>query len=301
VAEASGFHETEFTSIFPDWRTNLCIVLGFRVDEGSKRFVRLIEIVTLAPVSTNAVGSVSIQCPGLLSTGRVCRLISQRYPIRIRVFDEQGLFLDESRRSVSWQFLTNGVAAGPLVIKAMPEFAALMDDPGTNNSSLRSPRLSASTNDAQVRQLLEGEGTYLRSIAALLALFNDTLAATSLAEARDHATAVALKPNWFKVLVNLGLRLNLEPDFDRATMLPSRDGLAGETSVAFPASLWQDKRRLVSAEFIAGSTKGAHFLTGGVRGIRAAHLTKPDHHLLIQVIAAGVIATNANLSTPIAP
>lgn len=55
-----------------------------------------------------------MNCPAdaLISTSRVYRFTSPRYPVRVRVYDENGAFLKESREYLPWSFLTNGLHRG---------------------------------------------------------------------------------------------------------------------------------------------------------------------------------------------
>ena len=114
---------------------------------------------------------------------------------------------------------------------------------------------------------------------------SDTLGASSLEEVRQHAFAIVRAPSILKVIANLGLSLSLNPELDRAVLLPASG--EDEARAWLPVELLQGKRLLLSVAFVTGPTKGPQFLTGGVRAIRAVHPTKPDHRLLAQVLAVG--------------
>jgi hypothetical protein len=270
---ASGFQEMSADHVFPDWRTNLCMLLGFRIEDGGQPFVRLVELTTLPPSPstsrsmTNSTGQAEFaltfgaqpNCP----TGRVYRLTSPRLPARVRLFDERGHLLQESSQKLSWQFLTNGLASSCRLLAAMP----------TNSPKSLSP---------------DAEQALTRSVAALVGLFGDSLGADALEELRDHAMGVVRSPNWFKILLDLNLNLNIAPYFEQTKLVPARAGPTNEMFALFPAELQQGKRVLTTVEFVAGSTVGPHFLTAGVRAIRAVHPSKPGHRLLAQVLAVGV-------------
>lgn len=302
---ASGFREVEATSVFPDWRTNLCLLLGFRVDNGAERFVRLVELTTLPPPPTNALGGAkaspgakfeftadaSNYCP----TSRVHRFTSPRYPVRVRVFSEQGRLLKESRETLAWQFLTNGLVGPCVTLKSLNDLTAAAHGANAGASADATP-VGASTN--AVNSLwLAGEEMTARSLAALVALFGDALTSDALKELRDHAVVVVRPPNLLKVIFSLGLNLSLEPHFDRAVFFPVPAESVNGTRVLFPADLWQGKRLLVTVEFVAGSTQGPHFLAAGVRAIRAVHPTKPERRLLAQVLAVGVVAAKPDFAS----
>ena len=323
------FQEIEPTAVFPEWRTNLSLILGFRIDSGASRFVNLIEITTLPPSLTNAPGkpaappaaTFSVRCENstLCSTARVYRFTSPRYPVRVRVFDEHGRFLKESRDAFAWNFLTNGLADACRLLKATTVLSDAFYDTAKRGGAedllvlVRTNELNSLLLDVQHAEdqrasptppmtlikgvLLEVERRSIPAVTTLVGLFGDTLACGALEDVRDHAMAVVRPPSILKTVFNLGLNLNLNPQFQDCVVFPNRSGTGDERQVLFPAQLDQGKRLLVSVDFIAGSTKGPYFLTGGVRAIRAVHPTKPDHRLLAQVLAAGT----AGSTTPSQP
>ena len=138
---------------------------------------------------------------------------------------------------------------------------------------------------------LKLEHAFWRSCTALFALFADTLSASSLEDVRQHAFPVVRSPNILKIVTNFGLSMDLEPRFEQAVLLAAAG--AAEERAWLPVELLQGKRLLLSVAFITGSTQGPHFLTGGVRALRAVHPTKPTHRLLAQVLAVGVATVDA--------
>lgn len=290
IQRTTPIRETSFASVLPGWQSNLCVRLGIRVDTGTKTFVRILELTTLPVTATNrlpkAAGAheakfeVTCDNTSICATARVYRFTSPRHPVRLRVLDPQGRLLQEEHVAVPWRFLTNGLTAPGLL------FAS-----ATNSSSA-----PLATNAFQ----LQVEAAMVQSLAALLALFNDALGADALEELRDHATPIARWPNWFKVLAQFRLDLNLAPHFERSNLHRVVASSATEELVVFPAELTQGKRVLVNLEFLAGSTIGPHFLTAGVRAIRATHPTKPDRQLLARVLAAGLVdeSSATALQTP---
>lgn len=281
LLQSDGLRQSESTDVNSGWRTNQCLILGIRVDEKAKHLVRLVELCTLAPGAANPAPGGSFDFPSLLSTGVVHHLKSAAYPMRLRLFDERGKFLIEDRPQVLFEFLTNGVAAGPLLMKQATDFAAALAANPTNRSRTATAPLWA-TNAELKKSLLAGEEVLTRSVVALVTLFTDTLSSEALKEVRQHAQSVVQMPNWFQVVTHLGFQLNLVPKFEGAALLPGR-----AATVWFPVELLQGTRTLVASEFVAGPTGGARFLTGGVQAIRVVHPTKPEYRLLIQVLAAG--------------
>jgi hypothetical protein len=281
ILRTSRLRETHFAEVLPDWRTNLCLLLGMRVDDGKQSFVRLLELTTLplpptnAPPKAGAAADAQFELTAgdtsICNTARVYRFKSPRCPVRLRVFDPQGRQLAEERLTMSWRFLTNGLAA-PCLLFANATNPA----PGATRAETNAFRLQA-------------EAACVQSVTALVALFGDALGADALEEFRDRAMVIARMPNWFKVITQLGLRLSLSPHFERTTLLPARPGVADEVRASFPVELTQDKRILTNVRFLVGSTQGPHFLTAGVRAMQATHPTKPDHRLLAQVLAVGEI------------
>lgn len=298
VKTTSGFRELPANAALPDWRTNLCLLLGFRVDKGAERFVRLVELTTLPPPPASASGKATrpadakfectVDASSFCPTSRVYRFVSPRYPVRVRVFSEEGRLLAESQATLAWKFLTNGLVDSCVSSKATHSLPGDAPDSAAANPAGGSS-LVASPNADSPAARLAGEASIMRGLAALVALFGDALGCDALSELRDHAVVVVRPLNLLKIVFSLGLNLNLEPHFDRATLLPAPAGLPDQLRVLFPADLSQGKRLLATVELVAGSTAGPHFLTAGVRAIRAVHPTKPERRLLAQVLAVGVI------------
>ncbi len=298
VKTASGFRALQANAAFPEWRTNLCLLLGFRVDKGTERFVRLVELTTLPPPPANASGNASrpadakfectVDASSFCPTSRVYRFVSPRYPVRVRVFSGEGRLLAESQATLAWKFLTNGLVDSCVSSKATRSLPGAAPDSAAANPAGGTPDASSPNADSPAARLA-GEASVMRGLASLVALFGDALGCDALSELRDHAVLVVRPPNLLKIVFSLGLNLNLEPHFDRATLLPARAGAPDQLRVRFPADLSQGKRLLATVELVAGSTEGSYFLTAGVRAIRAVHPTKPERRLLAQVLAVGVI------------
>ncbi len=298
VKAASGFRELQTDAAFPDWRTNLCLLLGFRVDNEAKRFVRLVELTALPPPLVNAPGKASrpadakfectVDASSSCPTSRVYCFSSPRYPVRVRVFSGEGRLLAESQATLAWKFLTNGLVDACRLSKATRSLPGAAPDSAAADPAGGTPDAASPNADNPTTQLA-GEESIMRGLAALVALFGDALGCDALKELRDRAVVVVRPPNLLKIVFSLGLNLNLAPHFDRATLLPARAEAPNQLRVLFPADLSQGKRLLTTVELVASSTEGPYFLTAGVRAIRVVHPLKPERRLLAQVLAAGVI------------
>lgn len=293
--------------VVTQWQANLCLLLGFRVDLGPKQYANLIEITT-QPIETAAAtkpskppptASIELVCPPnfLFSTSRVYRFTSPRYPVRIRVYDEKGAFLKESREYLPWSFLTNGLSRGCLA-RLTDTNAVASQKTGESSSDNASVPISASADREAVERELRKERAILGSLTALVTLFTDTLAASSLETVRDHAFQVVRKPSLLRVIADFGLVLNLEPKFDEARLLPPAGSDEAEPRVWLPVELKQGERLLLSTSFVTASTAGPHFLSGGIRAVRAVHATKPERRLLAQVLAVGEVTPQVAPATP---
>jgi hypothetical protein len=93
------------------------MVVGFRTDIGPDRFVNLVEIATLDPPVAAAPGTPISPHGQVFTAGwtnilqpspRIYPVTSSRYPIRIRVYDQEGGLLKESQARLPWEFATNG-------------------------------------------------------------------------------------------------------------------------------------------------------------------------------------------------
>lgn len=304
VREQLGLRDPRPGLVVTGWQADLCLLLGFRVDIGARQYVNLIELTTL-PVERGAASSLgkspppavmSMSCPAdaLISTSRVYRFTSPRYPVRVRVYDGQGAFLKESREYLPWSFLTNGLNRGCLArltdTNAIPGPKA-----GAGSSDAAAAPAGAAARREAIERQLRKEHAILGSLTALVTLFSDTLAASSVEGVRAHAFDVVRKPSLLRVIADLGLHLRLEPQLDEAALLPPGTPHETEPRAWLPVELKQGGRLLLSVSFVTASTAGPHFLSGGIRAIRAVHPLKADRRLLAQVLAVGEI------TRPVAP
>lgn len=295
VKKTDGLRETNFEAVLPAWTPGLCMLVGFRTDIDSKRFVHLVEVTTLPPVETDARGrpraapmaTASFTCTWtnrFQPAPRTHKFSSRKYPVRVRLYDANGKFIKESREEIPWGFLTNGL----MRVCPLMKLASLIETRPTNSL----PRFPTGLilKDADARELLETvEIIVAESGLALGGLFSVIGDADALDDVREHATAVVRPPNFLRVLFELKLDLTLDPKFGQAVDLPRKGDPPDGARVRFPVLLRQGKRVLTHVEFIAGSTGGAYFLTSGVRALRATHPIKKDRSLLAQVLAVGLV------------
>lgn len=307
VCEQLGLRDPRQGLVVTGWQADLCLLLGFRVNVGPRQYANLIEITT-QPVETGAATNLSKQppaavmnmnCPAdaLISTSRVYRFTSPRYPVRVRVYDENGAFLKESREYLPWSFLTNGLHRGCLARLTHTNALASQKAGDSSSAQASAPANAAARSEAIERQL-RTERAILGSMTALVTMFSDTLAASSLEGVRTHAFDVVRKPSLLRVIADLGLSLKLEPKFDAVVLLPPAAPDEAEPRAWLPVELKQGGRLLLSISFVTASTAGPHFLTGGIRAIRAVHPLKPDRRLLAQVLAVGEVTRKVAPAPP---
>jgi hypothetical protein len=294
VKQTVGFQETNFASVFPGWQPGVCLLIGFRTDVESKRYVHLVEVTTLDPVEKDTHGQkvalpVSKRSFTFGRTNHVHRqprvhtFTSLKYPVRVRLFNAEGRLLEEGLDHLPWSFLTNGLVdiCDALRNRAFRENpASTSRAPGTNSPVHAGTTLDLST---------ELESRIARGNLALGGLFAVIGRSSALGPVRDNAIAVVRPPSLWRAVMDMKLNLNLDPRFGQAVELPPRQDRPFERQLGFPLFLQQGQRTLTTVDFVAGSTEGPYFLTSGVRAFRATHPTKPGRRLLAQVLAAGLV------------
>src|SRR6266704_4491951 len=111
LKQAAGFIEDPRPST--DWKPNLQLLVGVKAVEGSKRIIYFVQLTTLPPPSTNALGQPWLP---LLRTNdwawsgsNKAQFVTTLYPVRVRVFNETGRRLKEGQTPMAWGMLTNGL------------------------------------------------------------------------------------------------------------------------------------------------------------------------------------------------
>lgn len=294
VKKASGLREIQSVSVPAAWTPGLQMIIGFRTDIGAKHFVNLVELTTLAPSDKDAKGRPAVPTKAraeikmsgknsLVATQQVSRFVTERYPVRIRVFDAQGRFLKQGQCRLPWGFMTNNlVEIGDLMrqMRNLTNAAASVSNPGA-------------TTNSQAAELRDLTLRLNRSISVgyveLMTLFFEVQFSPALKEINAHALDVARSINVLQVVMELGLNLNITPQFEQMTLLPPEK--TGDVMCAtFPLQIKQGSRTLGVVKFIAGPPGGAGFLTGGIRAIRLTHPTRTDRQMLAQVLATGAVS-----------
>jgi hypothetical protein len=284
------------------------MVVGFRTDIGPDRFVNLVEIATLDPLAGGTPGT-PMSPHGQIFTAswtnilqprpRIYPLTSSRYPIRIRVYDQEGGLLKESQARLSWEFATNGfieICQLTRDDKRLGVTGSILSLAGylvtfTNTASGWPCRAALSATLRGLTGFLEyRERAAIRGLTALLSLFTEIQTAEALGSVRDHAFQVVRPPNLLRLLTELGFTLKLELQFDAAESVTSPAAATGEPRVRFPVLLKQNERVLATVELLAGPADGPFSLTAGVREIRVMHPQRTDRTMLAKVLAVGHLA-----------
>jgi hypothetical protein len=290
VKKASGLREIQSDSVPAAWTPGLQMIIGFRTDIGEKCFVNFVELTTLppdkgarggpaVPARARAETKVSGKNP-LVATQQVSRFVMERYPVRIRVFDAQGRFLKQGQCRLPWGFMTNNLV----------EIGDLMQQMRNLTNGAASVSNAGATTDSQAAVLRDLNLRLNRSIsvgyAELMTLFFEVQFAPALKEINSHALDVARSINVLQVVLELGLHLNITPQFEQMILLPP-EKTGGVMCATFPLQIKQGSRTLGVVKFIASPPRGAGFLTAGIQAIRLTHPTRTDRQMLAQVLATG--------------
>jgi hypothetical protein len=286
------------TSEKPDLR----LLIGVKAVEGIKRDVYFVELTSMRQAGQNSVGGSSspiwhtnrINWPGsqpASHTNKTFEFVYRLVPLRVRVFDDMDRLLKQGQALVPWELMTNSLAEVCRLCIGLQEIQAMPSKDQKARKEALEELLSGGTttgsvDTARVMRPIAG------GILTLGGLLAECVSTPALNDICDKAQCVVRLPGaWTMLSTALGAKLNLalDPRFltDVAQVRVGKEGEA-EPLYWFPADLMNGKRKLVSVEFIVGSSTAAEVMLAGIRSIRAVHPTKPDRQFVAQVLAAGI-------------
>jgi hypothetical protein len=111
LKKITGTIESQPDRAQTDWRPNLQLLIGVKAVEAFRQTVGFVELTTLRPPPTNALGQPWIPASqtnlfswsntnGASPVSHEARYISHLYPVRVRVFDETGRMLKEGQTTL---------------------------------------------------------------------------------------------------------------------------------------------------------------------------------------------------------
>jgi hypothetical protein len=285
-----------------DWHPGLQLLVGVKAIDASKTTVGFVELTTLRPPPTNAVGqpwSPALQTNafawsntnGASPVSHEVKYISRLYPVRVRVFDETGRKLKEGQTTLPCGLLTNGLADMcrlSLELSVHKNRSAAKGPVG--NKSIRVTAGENSPHPEDFDRLAQSMGggfiwlmTLLQQIQtepSVHDLWKKAHCAFRLPELRIMAVSV----------VTGDFALSVEPRLEEvAPADPAMAGQALPEQYRLPVDLNSGTRNLTRAELVVGPASGAEMLMGGIRSIRATHPLKPEQQFFVQVLSAGTV------------
>ena len=302
LKKATGTIESPPDQSQTDWRPNLQLLIGVKAIDTPKQTIGFVELTTLRPPPTNAMGqkwSPTLQTNtfswsntnGLSPVSHEASYVSRLYPVRVRVFDENGRMLKEGQTTLPWGLLTNGLVD---MCRLSLEFTMHKNrSPASGPIGNRSYRVKTEENTVhpedldKLAQSLGGGFIWLMTMLqqiqtepAIHDLWRKAHCAFRLPELKTMAVSV----------VTGDYALSVEPRLEEvspANAMPA--GKATTEEYRLPVDLLSGNRHLTRAELIVGPARGAEILLGGIRSIRATHPTKPQQQFFVQVLSAGMI------------
>jgi hypothetical protein len=280
-----------------EWKPNLQLLIGVKVVDGSRQTIRFVELTTLRPPPTNALGQPrrpTLQTNtfswsdtnGTSSVDREASYVSRLYPVRVRVFDENGRQLEEGEATLPWGLLTNGLAD---MCRLSLEFSmhkhrfAHREAPDKRSYRVKTDENTVHPEDLDdLAQSLGGGFIWLmtmlqqiQTVPAVHDLWKKAHCAFRLPELRTMAVSIFTGD----------FALSVAPRLDEV----SPAGQMESEEYRLPVDLNSGDRNLTRAELVVGPATGAEILLGGIRSIRATHPTKPQQQFILQVLSAGTV------------
>ncbi len=308
LKKITGTIESQPDRAQTDWRPNLQLLIGVKAVEAFRQTVGFVELTTLRPPPTNALGQPWIPASqtnlfswsntnGASPVSHEARYISHLYPVRVRVFDETGRMLKEGQTTLPWGLLTNGLAdMCRLSLELSVHKNRSAADGPVGNKSYRATTDENTVHPEDLDKLAQSLGggfiwlmTMLQQIQtepAVHDLWKKAHCAFRLPELKTMAVSV----------VTGDFALSVEPQLEEVSSANSESsGKSAPEQYRLPVDLNSGTRNLTRAELVVGPASEAEILLGGIRSIRATHPLKPQQQFFVQVLATG---TTANLVSP---
>ena len=284
LKQATGFIEQPADHPQTDWRPNLQLLVGVKAVEKSRRTIYFVELTTLAPPPTNALGQpwqpVLRTNDWAWSPSNRAQFVTTLYPVRARVFDEAGRKLKEGQTPMSWGMLTNGLMdMCRLSLEFFPPENKTNAPPA---ASVGAKKLS----DAQNNELMRAVGS---GFLWMIGMFSDLQTVPAVKNVWEKSQCAFRLPGlWTMVTaVFTGFDLSLEPRLPEVSLTDADPTGRPGPQFRLPVDVKSGRQNLSQVEIIVGPANGAEMLLAGIRSIRAVHPTKPQHEFLAQVLAAG--------------
>ena len=298
----TGTIESRMDRSQTDWEPDLQLLIGVKADEASKQTIGFVELTTLRPPSTNAVGQpwrpalqtntfAWTNTNGPTPVSHEVRYIARLYPIRVRVFDPAGRQLKEGQTTLPWGLLTNGLADMCRLSLELSVHKNRSPEKGPmGNKSFRVTADQKSVHPEDFDQLAESMGGGFIWLATMLQQIQTVPAVHDLWKTAHCAFRLPELKTMAVSAVTGDFALAVEPRLEEVSpAAPAPAGPAGLEEYRLPVDLNSGTRNLSRAVLVVGSASGAEILMGGIRSIRATHPLRPQQQFFVQVLAAGKV------------
>ena len=302
LKQTTGTIESQPDRTQTDWKPDFQLLIGVKAIDASKEAVGFVELTTLRPPPTNAMGqpwSPDLQTntfswsntngPSPLS--REARYISPLYPVRVRVFDETGRQLKEGETILPWGLLTNGLAD---MCRLSLELSVHKNRSATEgpvgNRSIRVTAGEYSPHPEDFDRLAQSFGGGFIWLMTLLQQIQTEPAVHDLWKKAHCAFRLPELKTMAISVVTGDFALSVQPRLEEVSLTdPESPGKDAPDLYRLPVDLYSGTRNLTRAELIIGPASGAEMLLGGIRSIRATHPLKPQQQFLVQILASGTV------------
>jgi len=297
LKKVTGTSETQPDRSQTDWKPKLQLLIGVKAVDASKETAGFVELTTLRPPPTNAVGqpwSPALQTNtfswsntnGTSPANHEVSYISYLYPVRVRVFDETGRQLKEGQTTLPWGLLTNGLAD---MCRLSLELSVHKNRSPANgpmgNKSFRVKADENSTHPEDLDKLAQSMGGGFIWLATMLQQIQTVPAVHDLWKKAHCAFRLPELKIMAVSVVTGDFALSVEPRLEEVS--PAEPALPEQYRL--PVDLNSGTRNLTRAELVVGPASGAEILMGGIRSIRATHPLKPEQQFFVQILSAGTV------------
>ncbi len=302
LKKVTGTIESQPDRSQTDWRPQLQLLIGVKAIDVSKTTVGFVELTTLRPPPTNALGqpwNPALQTNafawsntnGSTPVNHEARFISRLYPVRVRVFDETGRIFEDGQTTMPWGLLTNGLAD---MCRLSLELSVHKNRSPANgpvgNKSFRVKADENSTHPGDLDKLAQSMGGGFIWLATMLQQIQTVPAVHDLWKRAHCAFRLPELKTMAVSAVTGDFALTVQPRLEEVSPTgPEPAGQAAPEQYRLPVDLNSGARNLTRAVLVVGPASGAEILMGGIRSIRATHPLKPEQQFFVQVLSAGAV------------
>ncbi len=284
VRQATGSVADEPGLLSTDWKPGQQLLVGMKVAEGSKRTIYFIELTTVQPPVTNSAGQ---PWQPMLRTNRWAwsrtnkvKFVTTNYPVRVRVFDENGRALKQGQTPMAWGMATNSLFDFCRV--SLEVFGK-----GTNSASAGTGKSKATNAPPDERVMRAMGGGFLW----MMGMFGDLQTVPTVSDVWSKAQCAFRWPNLWVLAKSVvkGFHVAMVPRAEKVSLMSGSNTTSDAYAPLYclPLDIQCENYNLTQVQILVAPPHGAEMLFGGIRTIHARHPSKPKNEFVTQVLSTG--------------